>query len=449
MIISFWMNHIRVMKKRLLSILLCSAMVASLAVGCGSSGGSDTEEAEESSGEKTTLTFWCHENEPWIKSYEAMAEKFEAENPEYDVVVESYPMSVYMDKIQTALTDENGGPDIIALWGGMAAPFIASDALSAVPDDLAADMDEDFMEPTVGIYKKNGTYYGVPMEYNLEYGGMVVNKKLFEEAGLEYPQTWEELRAVSKQVAKVNGDVVEMGGFECVDGDALINNFLAMILQQGGNYIEEDGSVNFATEEGITALNELLSIVKDGECTLENLSAGEYCFNDVYQDKAFMSSVGTWAIGEGTDSYELTYGEDFEYVAVPQYGDEMAFTSESGWGLIVPANGANVDAAWDYVRFFTDPENLVEHNIACNQLPPRTSMLDSEEYREAMSNIDFILDILPYGKWRGSYSASAMNSLFDQMFIDLCQSENPDVEASLAEVSQKITEECSLGYTQD
>ena len=449
MIRSFWMNHIRVMKKRLLSILLCSAMVASLAVGCGSSGGSDTEEAEESSGEKTTLTFWCHENEPWIKSYEAMAEKFEAENPEYDVVVESYPMSVYMDKIQTALTDENGGPDIIALWGGMAAPFIASDALSAVPDDLAADMDEDFMEPTVGIYQKNGTYYGVPMEYNLEYGGMVVNKKLFEEAGLEYPQTWEELRAVSKQVAKVNGDVVEMGGFECIDGDALINNFLAMILQQGGNYIEEDGSVNFATEEGITALNELLSIVKDGECTLENLSAGEYCFNDVYQDKAFMSSVGTWAIGEGTDSYELTYGEDFEYVAVPQYGDEMAFTSESGWGLIVPANGANVDAAWDYVRFFTDSENLVEHNIACNQLPPRTSMLDSEEYREAMSNIDFILDILPYGKWRGSYSASAMNSLFDQMFIDLCQSENPDVEASLAEVSQKITEECSLGYTQD
>ena len=449
MIRSFWMNHIRVMKKRLLSILLCSAMVASLAVGCGSSGGSDTEEAEESSGEKTTLTFWCHENEPWIKSYEAMAEKFEAENPEYDVVVESYPMSVYMDKIQTALTDENGGPDIIALWGGMAAPFIASDALSAVPDDLAADMDEDFMEPTVGIYKKNGTYYGVPMEYNLEYGGMVVNKKLFEEAGLEYPQTWEELRAVSKQVAKVNGDVVEMGGFECIDGDALINNFLAMILQQGGNYIEEDGSVNFATEEGITALNELLSIVKDGECTLENLSAGEYCFNDVYQDKAFMSSVGTWAIGEGTDSYELTYGEDFEYVAVPQYGDEMAFTSESGWGLIVPANGANVDAAWDYVRFFTDSENLVEHNIACNQLPPRTSMLDSEEYLEAMSNIDFILDILPYGKWRGSYSASAMNSLFDQMFIDLCQSENPDVEASLAEVSQKITEECSLGYTQD
>lgn len=437
------------MKKRILSMLLCSAMIASLAMGCSSNTSTESTDAEGGDGEKTTLTFWCHENEPWIKSYEAMAEKFEEANPEYDVVVESYPMSVYGDKIQTALADGTGGPDVIAIWGGMAPAYIKSDGLSAVPDELAADMDEDFMEPTVGIYKKSGTYYGVPMEYNLEYGGMVVNKKLFEEAGLEYPETWEELRSVSKQVAKVNGDVVEMGGFECIDGDALINNFLAMILQQGGSYLEEDGSVNFATEEGINAANELLSIVKDGECTLENLSAGEYCFNDVFQDKGFMSSVGTWAIGEGTDSYGLTYGEDFEYVPVPQYGDEMAFTSESGWGLIVPANSANVDAAWDYVKFFTDPDNLIEHNIACNQLPPRTSMLDNEKYLEEMSNISFILDILPYGKWRGPYAASDMNALFDQMFIDLCQSENPDVEAALTEVSQQITEQCALGYTND
>ena len=38
-----------------------------------------------------------------------------------------------------------------------------------------------------------------------------------------------------------------------------------------------------------------------------------------------MSSIGSWAIGEGTDSYSLTYGKDFEYVPVPQYGDKMAF----------------------------------------------------------------------------------------------------------------------------
>ena len=68
------------MKKKLVSVLLCVAMVASMAVGCGSK--SDSKSKESDSDGKTTLTFWCHENEPWVKSYKAMAEKFEKENPD-------------------------------------------------------------------------------------------------------------------------------------------------------------------------------------------------------------------------------------------------------------------------------------------------------------------------------------------------------------------------------
>lgn len=338
------------MKKKLVSILLCMAMTVSLAVGCGSK----SEEKEEAASEdKTTLTFWCHENEPWKKAYEEMAAKFEEEHPEYTVEVQDYPFNVYNDKIQTALTSKTGGPDIIAVWGGTAPSFIESDALAEVPEDLAKELDEDYLEPTTGIFKKDGKYYGVPMEFNLEYGGMIVNKKLFDEAGITYPETWEELREVSKSVAKKNGEVSEMKGFEMIDSDALICNYLAMILQQGGQYLQEDDSIDFATPEGIEAMNEILSMVQDGECDLECLTAGEYCFNDVYQDKGFMSSVGSWAIGEGTDSYELTYGEDFEYVPVPQYGDQMAFASETGWGLMVPANSENVDGAWEFIQFFS------------------------------------------------------------------------------------------------
>ena len=439
------------MKKRILSVLLCGLMVASLAVGCGSSSGSsdggDSTASTAASGEKTTLTFWCHENEPWIKSYEAMAEKFEEANPQYDVEVVSYPMDVYGDKIQTALTSSTDGPDIIAVWGGMAPSYIESDALAAVPDDFAAELEEDYMDPTLGIYQKEGTYYGVPMEFNLEYGGLVVNKKLFDEANLSYPTTWEELREISQKVAVSNGDSVEMGGVEMIDTDALICNYLAMILQQGGQYLNDDNSINFATEEGITAMNEMLSMVKNGECSLEHLAGGDYCYNDVYQDKAYACSVGSWAIGEGTDSYELTYGEDFEYIQIPQYGEQMGFASETGWGLIVPANSANVDAAWDYVEFFSEPENLVEHNIACSQLPPRKSLLDNETYKEAMPQVTFLLDILPYGQWMGPYNTTDMRSIFDDKFIDLCESDDPDVEGALKEISEKITDECQISYS--
>lgn len=433
------------MKKKLVSVLLCVAMVASMAVGCGSK--SDSKSKESDSDGKTTLTFWCHENEPWVKSYKAMAEKFEKENPEYTVEVKDYPFKVYNDKIQTALTSKTSGPDIIAVWGGTAPSFIESDALSEVPESLSKELSEDYLAPTTGIYTKEGKYYGVPMEFNLEYGGMVVNKKLFDEAGISYPTTWDELRSVSKQVAKMNGDVSEMKGFEMIDADALICNYLAMILQQGGQYIQDDNSVKFDTPEGVKAMNEILSMVKDGECDLENLTAGEYCYNDVYQDKGYMSSVGSWAIGEGTDSYSLTYGKDFEYVPVPQYGDKMAFASETGWGLMVPKNSANQEGAWKFVEFFSQPENLVEHNIACNQLPPRKSLLDSQEYKDAMPNIAFLLDILPNGQWMGPYNTSDMRDIFNDMFIELCQSDNPDVETALADASKEISEKCQLSYS--
>lgn len=430
--------------KRKAAVALALLLTASMFAGCGSDSGSEKDSKSEG---KTTLTFWCHQNEPWVKSYEAMAEKFEKEHPEYTVEVQDYPYNVYNEKIQTAITSSTAGPDIIAVWGGMAPNFIGTDALSEVPEDLAKELDEDYMEPTVGSYKKDGKYYGVPMEYNLEYGGMIVNKKLFDESGIAYPTTWEELREVSKSVSVKNGDVVEMKGFEMFDTDSLICNYLAMILQQGGQYLEEDNSVNFATEEGVTAMNEILSMIKNGECDLTHLTDGEYCYNDVYQDKGYMSSVGSWAIGEGTDTYGLEYGTDFEYVQVPQYGSQMAFASETGWGLIVPENSANKDAAWEFVSFFSEPENLVEHNIACSQLPPRKSLLTNETYIEKMPHVAFLLDILPNGQWMGPYNTSDMREILNQTFLNLCQEDNPDVEGALKEASEKITSECKYAYS--
>ena len=169
------------MKKKLAGALLCVSMVAALAAGCGSDSGSgsgsdsgDSGEKAESSEGKTTLTFWCHENEPWVKSYKEMAKKFEDANPDYTVEVQDYPFKVYNDKIQTTLTSSTAGPDIVAVWGGTAPSFIASDALAEVPEDLVKELEEDYLAPTLGIYQKEGKYYGVPMEFNLEYGGMIV-----------------------------------------------------------------------------------------------------------------------------------------------------------------------------------------------------------------------------------------------------------------------------------
>ena len=285
--------------KRALAVLLALGLSVSGLAGCGS------KEKEADKDGKTVINFWCHENKPWIEAYEETIKRFEKEHPEYEVKLSNYPFDVYNQKIQTALTSDKGEVDIIAVWGGTAPNFIETDALAEVPENIVKELESDYLEPTLGVFQKEGKYYGVPMEFNLEYGGMIVNKKLFEEAGLSYPTTWEELRETSKKVAKKNGEVMEMTGFDMIDSDALICNYLSMILQQGGQYLEEDNSINFATPEGIKAMEEIVSMVKDGETSLESLTSGEYAFNKTYQDKGFMASVGSWGIGEGTDTYDL------------------------------------------------------------------------------------------------------------------------------------------------
>jgi multiple sugar transport system substrate-binding protein len=423
-----------------------ASLAALAATGCGSTSSSA---GSGSSDGKTTLQFWCHENQVWTSSYQKVAEEFEKANPDCHVEVTSYPYKVYVDKIQTALSSGENLPDIIAVWGGMAPDFIETDALAPVPDDIAEELESDYLAPTVGIYKKEGTCYGVPEEFNLEYGGMLVNKKLFDEAGLSYPTTWKEMRELSAKVAKRDGDVNTMSGIELVDTDALICNYLAMILQQGGSYYDADGNVNLATAEGIAAMKEMVSTVKDGDNDLRHLSDGDYDYVDVFEGKAYGAAKGPWAIAEGTDNYGLKYGEDFEYAPMPLYGEKQAFVAETGWGLIVPAKGANVDRAWDYVKFFSEPENLVQHNIACYQLPPRTSLLNSDEFKNALPEMAFILDILPYGQWFGPFNTSDFRTIFNNGFITLCESDDPDYEGVLKDISEQVTNTCKISYSME
>ena len=61
--------------------------------------------------------------------------------------------------------------------------------------------------------------------------------------------------------------------------------------------------------------------------------------------------------------------------------------------------------------------------------------------------ITFLLDILPSGQWMGPYNTSDMREIFNQMFIDLCQSDSPDVEGALKDASAKITEGCQISYS--
>lgn len=445
--------------KRLTALLLAGMLSLGMLSGCGAAPAEETapeeskqeesaevgeskEEAatEEAPAEDITIKFWCNTNTPWIAGYNKIIERFEEANPGYHVELTDYPMKEMRQKMQLSMMDGAEGADVYAMWGGQAPTFISGGGLSKVPDYIVEDIEADYMEPCLGIYKYNGYYYGVAMEYNLEYGGMIVNKKMFDAAGASYPTTWEELRETSKKLAVQENGQVKIKGFDMIDSDALFCNFLAMILQQGGQYRNEDNTVNFATPEGVKAMDEILDMIKSGESDLNDIVDGKYGYTYTMQDRGYMASVGSWAVAEGAN-YGLTYGEDYEYVPVPQYGEKMAFASETGWGLVVPEKAAQKEAAWKFISFFIQPENLVEMNIAASQLPPRKSMLNNETYLEAMPHVAFLLDILENGQWMGPYNTSNMRTHFLSVFQKLVAGDYESTEAALKEASDLINAE--------
>lgn len=434
--------------KKVLAAFLAAALLAAVLAGCSGPAASNppaqapasapADGAEPLTG---TLKLWTHQNEPWDPAYQADIDKFVALNPGVTIEMESFPYADFQSKLQTSLVSDDCA-DLYVIFGSWAAQYMPTGALSKVPDELAKRMDEDFFPSAKGGFTYDGAYYGLPLEYNVEYGGMLVNKKLFDEKGYSYPATWAELEKISDEVSVRNGELMDMRGFEFVGYDALPNLFLSMILSNGGQYLEEDGkTVNLTSPEAVAAMTKLLEYVKDREWTnmdgITNYTEGG--FSALFKDMAFMCMSGPWTVATGTESYGLEYGKDFEYVALPQYGEKNLFAAETGWGFAVPEKSKQKELAWKFLEFLAEPENLMAHNIACEQVPPCKSISADPAYLEAMPYTKPILDIQANGQYMGNFNTDLFKQTLGGAFGELVNGNKyANVEEMLREVQNTM-----------
>ena len=437
--------------KKLLAVLLATAMMMAIFAGCSGSsssspaaqpsGASDSELAKTGEELSGTLKLWTHQNEPWVPAYESDIAKFTALHPGVKIEMESFPYTDFRSKLQTSLVSGNGA-DIYVIFGSWASEYMPTGALSKVPDDLATLMDNDYYPSAKGGFTYDCAYYGFPLEYNTEYGGMLVNKKLMDERGLSYPTTWEELERIADTESVLSGGLMEIRGFDFVGYDQLTNLFLSLILSNGGEYLKDDGTaVDFTTPQAVEAMTKLVSYLKDrGWNTTEGLTdyySGGY--NALFKDMSLMCMGGPWTVSVGVENFGLEYGKDFDYIAMPQHSQNDLFAAETGWGYIVPENSPQKDLAWEFLRFMAEPENMMAHNIACSQLPPCKTVALSAEYAEAMPYTKPLLDILENGRYMGSINTDLLKQNINNMFIELVTTDTYDsVEDALKALTDNL-----------
>lgn len=310
------------MKKRLLSVLLCAGLIASLAVGCG--GGTDAGK----DGEKETLSVWLPPlDDETEKNYVPLLDKFEEEN-NCELDVQIIPWDTYEEKYMTGINADEG-PDVGYMYVEMFPTYIDSGAVVDMSEYLSDEDYEEYLYLDKG--EMMGGQYGVPIVTGNPFI-MYYNKDILDELGEKAPETWEDFKRICEKATKDtdgDGKIDQYGyaaGFN--NGDMsplyLLNSYYYSLLWQSGSDIYNDDlkSVRFNDEAGVKAVEYLKSLTPYMPEDYMSLAATD-AFSSVFGGgKAAFACAR--AMQAQTESFKETYPDlNWDYVTSlkgEQYG---------------------------------------------------------------------------------------------------------------------------------
>ena len=358
------------MKKKLLSALLCVAMVASLVVGCGSKPAEAPAEdaatedvaTEEVAEEATKIQVAAIETAYGADMWKEVTAAFTAETGiEVELITDKKLEDVIGPSMQ-------GGdyPDVVHLAtgreAGLTEQFIKGNLLADLTDVLSMTVpgeDKKVSDKIAGGFTDtaltnpygDGKTYLAPMFYSP--CGLFYNAGLLEEKGWAVPTTWDEMWALGDK-AKAEGIYLftypTTGYFDA---------FLYALMYSVGGAEFFNAATNY--EEGVWDTPEAQKvfdiIAKLAEYTnpITPAQANDQDFTQnqqlVLDNKAIFMPNGTWIVGEMA---EAPRAEGFKWgmtalPAVEAGGAGYSYTwFEQAW---IPSGAKNVDAAKQFVAF--------------------------------------------------------------------------------------------------
>jgi multiple sugar transport system substrate-binding protein len=386
------------MRRKLIMVIV----VLSFLLGACAGGNAGKETAAP-----VVLRMWVHTNNAFIAGYEALITAYEAAHPNVDIQLESFDYELYLQTLQTAMPAGEEA-DILQLFGTWTSQYY--ERLAPVPAEVMTieQAKQTFYSAPVGGFIVNDVLYGMPQEFNCEYGGVLVNKTLYEATGLTYPPQWASMQDViadGQALAKIDSTgMMTTAGFHFTAADPASFSFLAGIRQRGGDYWNADHTgFTFNTPEARAQLELMVSTVKAGvvDPIVFNDSTN-FVIDAFFQGVVGIGYIGTWAIAEGKANFP-DFANEWDYFYLPSFQGDPVFVADSGWGLTVSPNSKNQETAWDFIKFVTtDEKNAAQFNIASGTIPAMPAVAKSAEIASAMPWVPKALAILPFGQYLGN-----------------------------------------------
>ena len=365
-------------KTRLFFMLLALTF---LLAACGGKDATTTTKTDSDNGssaageaEAVTIRLWTHQNDAFNGGYQTLADAYMAAHPNVTIEMETFDYDTYIQTLQTALPAKTEA-DVLQMFGSWVCSYADGGNLAEVPGDVISlsDAQAQIFAAQLGGYTCGGKLYGLPQEFNIEYGATLVNTEAAAAAGITNITdgwgSWDEFIAdASALTESIDGNMTRTG-YNFTGSDAISASFYSLILQNGGQYLA-DGKFTVNTDAGRAALELMQRMVDEGiiDPVLYN-DESNWVGDSFYDGSSAMGLVGPWVVPEYSGDYPDVAAVT-KYVPLPTVGDTQALVAASGWGLTVSKNSEAKDVAWDFVKFVTlDADNAISWNLASGTLP--------------------------------------------------------------------------------
>jgi len=369
-------------------------------------------------GEELTLCWPIH---PTFETLKSLCPEFEKLTG-IKLRIEEEPESEWSKVVQSSLTSGKKAYDVIACaslftWGwapaGLLEPLDKYLEDPNLTDTSWYDFG-DFPDAVTricrwpgepGAPEGEGKLWMIP--YMMEASILAYREDVFKKLGLNPPDTWEDLLEAVKAINARSG---ELGLRPMILRGArfliAIGAYPSALAGYGARDLDENLKPLYTSGEFVEASRIYVDIMKNGCPPLQEFS--KVSWTDVID----LMAGGGYALTIDCDFFAYTWENPekskvsgkLAYALVPK-GPKGRGSKIWAWSLAIPSSSKNKEAAWLFIEWATSKQTLLSAALRGNYLPPRRSVLESEEVKEVT------------GKWGDGTWAEAVEETYSRYAI--------------------------------
>lgn len=285
---------------------------------------------------------------------------FEEEHPNVTVELEVLDNEQYKNKLQV-VSSSNQLPDVGMTWpAGFLEPYVNGDMFTPLDDVLDEDgLRDNFVAGTLEAYEMEGESYALPLELNI--APVFYNKAIFEEHGVEVPETYDEFLEVIDTLAEAGTAPIALGNRDRWTGSLW---YMYLADRIGGadalnSAIDRSGS--FEDERLVDAAERIQEMVDhDAFISGFNGLSDQEAKAEFMNGSAAMYLIGSWDLPNFTTNEEVPqeFRDSIDFFKFPEVdggeGDLDNWVGGPGVGLFVAEESDVQEESKAFVKHFAE-----------------------------------------------------------------------------------------------